>query len=261
MTGRVKLQGFKVHYSQSAMPRGPCSLNQNFYFFIFAAAVQGGHIHVPTGSLFRPTQPQWNHSYGQASLSHATMSPKLTLWQVQYFRSSAPSSSSPSSISSSPSMFLPAGGVEGSSSSSADPESASLSSLSFVEVGEFLLPERFSLLRLDFPGFPFRGAPLCLLPCGATFLLVTDFWAALGPALPALAAAGVPALGVPALGVPGPIEVWRASPLGGKFPSPEFNRCLLLGPCDASRCCRFKSLGAAGAVGVETCTLGWRIGA
>ena len=55
---------------------------------------------VPTGSLVNPTHFQWNHSYGQLSLSQATMSPWLTLRQVQYtFVSSLPSSSSSSSKS------------------------------------------------------------------------------------------------------------------------------------------------------------------
>ena len=147
------------------------------------------------------------------------------------------------------SSLFTGGGVPGSSSSK-DSEFASLSSLSFVDDGEFLLPLPFTLLSPDFPGLFFRGTPLCRLPCGATFLFPVTVFGARGPILPALT-------GVPALGVPGVVE-GRASPLEcvGMVPIPPVNFCRFCeaaeAPWEASRCCRLRRSAAAdGVVGVE----------
>lgn len=171
------------------------------------------------------------------------MSPKLTFWHKQYSLPSSPSPPSSSPMSSSPSASLRGGGVL--ISSSADPDSASLSSLSFVDDGEFFLPLFLRWVRPDFLGC-FRMAAFCLLPCGAVFLMATcdD----LAPALPALALTGVPPRGVP-----GRFEAWRPSPLvGGTTPPVSFSRLLaLFAPKDISRCVRPAMIAEAGVAGAE----------
>ena len=45
---------------------------------------QSEHSHLPAGAAVRPTHSKWNHSIGQATLSHAIISPYFPSWHQQY---------------------------------------------------------------------------------------------------------------------------------------------------------------------------------
>lgn len=146
-------------------------------------------------------------------------------------------------------------------------ETASESSDSAVEEGEFLATARFTRDRPDL---------LELLPAvGVPFLREDDdadgvpdlrtvpdaLDVARGPALPAR---WTFVLAVLALGVPGPRDECLASPLdvAGAFPSPLFDRPiarLVDGPAEPSRAWRFRIMVAAGVAGAEAemCCCDW----
>lgn len=146
-----------------------------------------------------------------------------------------------------------------SSPSSTLPVSASESSLSAVDAGEFRLPDFLTRDREDLlpptPDF-FR-----LMPVGVLFLPTVEvvvFWDPdLGPALPARTVAPAPGPEAP-LGVPGPREECLAKALEvvGRLPRPKLDRgprfgAPLPGPAELSRACRFKIMLAAGVVGAD----------
>lgn len=181
--------------------------------------LHSGHSHSPSGSSLIPTHSQWNHWYWQLSLSQATMFPKLTLWQKQYFVSS-PSSSSPSAppipvISSS---SVPASLATLSSSAVVDGDVRDPPLRRFVFVTPALAAR--AIFRSGCCGFAFFTVNACLCGC-------------LGPTLPAREP------GVDGFGVPGPMEPCRESPDaagGGRGPKlPVGRRRLPSLPVDISR--------------------------
>lgn len=180
---------------------------------------QSGHSQSPSGSSLICTHSQWNHWNRQLSLSHATMSPKLTRWQKQYLVSS------PSSSSASP---PPTPDI---SSSSVPASLATLSSSAVVD-GDALDPplRRF----LGTPDFEVKAA-LRRGCCGLAFLTVSACFGGLGPTLPAREP------GVDGFGVPGPMEPCRPRFDGAAGNGPILPvglRLLLSLPADASRSCR-----------------------
>ena len=167
--------------------------------------LQSGQNHAPLGSSLMPTHFQWNHSNGQSSLSHATISPELTCRHVQYFVVSSVSAFAPTSPSTSISIPSPS---EPSPSPSTTPSSSEIDAESDIGVEalspDFRFPEckrrRFAddaesfLAGLRCPirwwGGPARGG---------------FFVAGRGPALLPRAAS----CAASGLGVPGPREDWR----------------------------------------------------
>ena len=51
---------------------------------IMLLSSQSGHSHLPAGAAVRPRHSKWNHSIGQATLSHAIISPYSPSWHQQY---------------------------------------------------------------------------------------------------------------------------------------------------------------------------------
>lgn len=147
-------------------------------------------------------------------------------------------------------------------------DSASESSLSAVEEGEFfaarLTRERPDLLAVPLRGsFPPREEPFLweaemrpeLLEGVPALRLATPEPDALDEALgPALPARWFPAAVVWPFGVPGPREEWRARPedVVGRLERLVLRRGPRLGgPADPSRACRFMIMLAAGVAGAE----------
>ena len=57
------------------------SYSTNAYLLLSS---QSGHSHLPAGAAVRPRHSKWNHSIGQATLSHAIISPYSPSWHQQY---------------------------------------------------------------------------------------------------------------------------------------------------------------------------------